>query len=137
MHILRFARVLMPVLSSSSRGNLRAWALLAGTATPGPSIVASFRIGDNSGRPAGAFEYGLSAGADVDPSHCVHGHLTWDPAYGGAGTSFASHSQVCLQLTANEVKWAVGTNDFLVCPCKPFKRIDKVEIVAIQRIAEQ
>lgn len=115
--------------SSSNSGGLKA-ALFTGATSPKPQVVASFRFGDNSVRPAGASEYTLIGDTLQQSRSRTEGHLIWDPSYGAHGGAFFSVAPVQLEVTSGGAQWSVGTNQFIGCSCKPYEKIEKVQVVA-------
>ena len=115
--------------SSSNSGGVRG-ALLTGATAPNPQVVASFRFGDNSVQSRGPHEFAVAAGTPHRSRGRAQGHLIWDPSYRGRGSAFFSVAPVRLEVTLGEVQWSVGTNQFISCACKPYERIEKIQVVA-------
>jgi hypothetical protein len=115
--------------SSSSNGALEV-ALLNGNASANPDVIASFRVGDNSMDPDGMPEFMLSDRTGLGSTPV--GHLTWDAAYEGAsGGDFFSVAPVRLRMDAEQICWSVGTADFIARPSAPFRRISKIQVLAV------
>jgi hypothetical protein len=59
------------------------------------------------------------------------GHLTWDAAYDVySGGDFFSVAPIRLRMDAEQIRWSVGTADFIARPSVPFRRISKIQVVA-------
>lgn len=116
--------------SSSSSGHLAA-TLISGATSAAPHLVASFRVGDNSADPDGQHEYLLADGEGEQARTLARGHLTWDPAYAGTSSPFFSVAPVYLDVMPGEVRWSVGTADFIPGLCKPYHRIEKIQVLAL------
>lgn len=115
--------------SSSSNGGLEV-ALLNGDASANPDVIASFRVGDNSMHPDGLAEFMLSDHAGLGSTPV--GHLTWDAAYeSDKGGDFFSVAPVRLLMDAEQIRWSVGTADFIARPSAPFCRIIKIQVMAV------
>src|SRR6266581_1717948 len=121
-------------MSSSSSGNgAPIFALLNGDVSGTPDVVASFRVGDNSMRPEGLPEFMVSDASGATAGRASAGHITWDSSYGATeGGEFLSVAPVRMHLdmVAGQVRWSVGTTDFISCDCKRFRRITKLQVLA-------
>jgi hypothetical protein len=115
--------------SSSSNGGGALFALLTGATAPKPNVVASFQFGDNKGGARGSHEYMVSASQPYQGRGPAKGHLIWDPGY-LSGKAFFSIAPVHLDVSSKGAQWAVGTNRFIGCSCRPFDRIEKIQVVA-------
>ncbi|MDB5293199.1 MAG: hypothetical protein JWL69_4440 [Phycisphaerales bacterium] len=115
--------------SSSSNAGGALFALLTGATAPKPHVVASFQFGDNRVGTRGSHEYMVSAGQPNEARGAAKGHLIWDPSY-LSGNAFFSVASVRLDVSSKGAQWAVGTNRFIGCSCKPFDEIEKIQVVA-------
>jgi hypothetical protein len=117
------------MLSSSSSDGFSSFSMLNGDTSVEADFVASFRFGDNRAEQSGWHEYMVCDANGAGES--AQGHLVWDPLYEGPGSPLFSVAPVRLDVSAGEIRWSVGTNDFLVCKCKPFRSIDRIQVAAL------
>src|SRR5690349_9113353 len=116
--------------SSSSAQAGVSISLITGATSPGPHLVAEFRIGGKDEHANDSYQYHLCSGGTATIFPMVGGHLTWDPTYNGSGSGFFSVAPVRLEVTPQTVKWAVGTSAFIETIPKPFWKIDKLQVCA-------
>lgn len=122
--------------SSQSRGVV-SYTLLTGDTSPGSQFAATFRVGTNSAARGSAPQYMLAEGEEGPKAE---GRLVWDAGHSSAESPLASVAQVILDVTPEQVKWAVGTSDFI--SIKPaansrYRYIKKLEIAASTPSREQ
>jgi hypothetical protein len=93
-----------------------------------PTVMATFRVGDNSANNKSWHEFQIANGEGANP---VYGFLTWDPIHANTALApFFSMAMVNLVVTQELCQWSVGTSDFVEFAPEPYTFIKKVQVVA-------
>lgn len=116
--------------SSSSAGGLSPFTLLTGETSPNADVVASFKLGGAGGGERFGEQYMVTTNS-TGGSASAAGHLIWDPTFSEGDPSLFSVAPVRLDISPQQVRWSVGTNEFLCCSCEPYSEIEKVQVAAL------